>query len=650
MNKRHATRFIFGLLLLVIATAVGLAQLPDLVPRSVFFGNPQKTALQISPDGQRLAYLAPSPQGVLNVWVQTLGKEDAVQVTNDTHRGIRQYGWGYDSLHLGYLQDNAGDENFHLYMVDLQTKVVRDMTPFQGIRADNFIFNKKFPDQALVGLNLRNRQIFDMYRLNLNTGALELDTENPGTVVGWSADDGFTIRAATMMNPRDGSSVLRVRDAKDKPWRDLMTFPFGENGNFIDFSLDGQSALLVSSLGSDTTRLIQVDLASGKETKTISSNPQCDLGGVIIHPDRHEVQAVAYNYLLPAFTVLDPSIKSDFDFLEKAHPGVMDIDSRDNADQKWIISYVVEDGPISFYLYDRGRKTLDFVCDHRPDLKKYKLAKMQPVIIKARDGFNLVSYLTLPVELKPEKLPLVLFVHGGPWGRDVWGYDGYIQFLANRGYAVLQVNFRGSAGFGKTFLNAGNLEWGVGKMQHDLTDAVKWAVQKGYADPSKVAIMGGSYGGYATLAGLAFTPELYCCGVDIVGPSNIKTLFQSIPPYWAPMKKMLQMRVGDAEKDEAFNQKISPLFHVDAIRAPLLIGQGKNDPRVNIRESDQIVEAMRGKKLFVRYIVYTDEGHGFARPENSLDFAGYVDEFLAKYLGGRYEPYQKVKGSSGEEH
>jgi len=650
MNKKIGGIFILGLLLLAWGAAGARAELPELIPRSVFFGNPQNTAPQISPDGLRLAYLAPSEQGVLNVWVKTLGKDDAVQVTNDTHRGIQAYGWSYDNQRLAYLQDNDGDENNHLYLVDLQTKVVRDMTPFQGIRAENFIFNKKFPDQALVGLNLRNRRIFDMYRLNLVTGALELDTENPGTIVGWYADAGFTIRAAAMMNPQDGSTVIRVRDAKDTAWRDLAIFPFGENGNFLMFSLDGLSGYLISSIGADTTRLIQVDLADGKEIKTISSNPRCDLGGVVIHPDRREIQAVAYNYLKPEFTVLDPSIKADFEFLEKAHPGVMDIDSRDAADKKWIISYVVEDGPISFYLYDRGTKALDFIFDHRPDLKKYTLAKMEPVVIKARDGFDLVSYLTLPVGLKPEKLPLVLFVHGGPWGRDVWGYDGFVQFLANRGYAVLQVNFRGSAGFGKKFLNAGNMEWGVGKMQHDLTDAVKWAVKKGIADPAKVAIGGASYGGYATLAGLTFTPELYCCGVDIVGPSNIKTLFQSIPPYWAPMKKMLVLRVGDAENDEEFNKKISPLFHVDSIRAPLLIGQGKNDPRVNIRESDQIVEAMRAKNLFVKYIVYTDEGHGFARPENNLDFAGHVDEFLAKYLGGRFEPYQPVKGSSGEEH
>jgi dipeptidyl aminopeptidase/acylaminoacyl peptidase len=633
-----------------MALAATTAAPVELIPRSVLFGNSQKSSLQISPDGQHLAFLAPSTQGVLNVWVQSVGKNDAAQVTDDRYRGIRQYGWAYDSRRLLYLQDNNGDENFHLYLVDLSSKVVRDLTPFQGIRAENFITEKKHPESMLVGLNLRNRELFDMYRVNLDSGAVELDTENPGTVMGWAADSSLTIRIATSMNPADGSTLIRVRDGQGQPWRDLLVLPFGENGGFLGFGPDEQTGYIETSLGADTSRLVLMDLKTGKEIKTISSDPRCDLGDVVIQPDRREVQAIVYDYLKPEYTVLDPTIKGDIDFLQKAHPGVMNIGARDNVDGKWVVTYMVEDGPIGYYLYDRAGKKLDITFESRPDLKKYTLAKMQSQVITARDGFKLVSYLTLPAGVEPKKLPMVLFVHGGPWGRDNWGYSGFVQFLANRGYAVLQVNFRGSTGFGKKFLNAGNLEWGVGKMQHDLTDGVQWAIKKGYADPKRVAIMGGSYGGYATLAGVTFTPELYACGVDIVGPSNIKTLLQSIPPYWAPMKQMFNKRVGEVEKDEALNQRISPLFHVDAIRAPLLIGQGKNDPRVNIREAEQIVNAMRAKKLFVKYIVYPDEGHGFARPENNLDFMGYVDEFLAKYLGGRCQAYEKVKGATGEEH
>ena len=641
-------RVVTGLFLFGFLAGFIVAELPPLIPREVLFGNPVKTRLRISPDGQSFSYLAPSKKGVLNVWVKTIGKDDDRMVTNDTHRGIGIYSWTYDSQHIIYLQDKDGDENWHTYLVNLKTNIVRDLTPFQGIRTDKFILSKKYPDVILVGLNLRTKQLFDMYRINLETGAVELDTENPGGVIDWEADDNFVIRAATFMNPQDGSTVIKVRDDQNKPWRDLLVLPFGENGGIIGFTLDGKAVYCETSVGYDTTRLVKVELKSGKISETIASDEKCDIGDIVMHPDKRYIQAVSFNYLVPKWQVLDNSIKEDFNFLQKAHPGDFGIVSRDLSDQKWIAWYDTDDGPLTYYIYDRTKKDLKFVFENQPGLKKYKLAKVKPVVIKARDGFKLVNYLTLPPGLTPKKLPLVLLVHGGPWSRDVWGLDPMVQWLANRGYAVLQVNFRGSTGFGKKFLNAGNLEWGVGAMQHDLTDAVNWAIKKGYADPKKVAVMGGSYGGYAALAGLTFTPELYVCGVDIVGPSNIKTLFQAIPPYWKPMVTMFKKRVGDVLEDDQFNKRISPLFHVDKIKAPLLIGQGQNDPRVNIKESDQIVKAMRDKNLPVKYIVYTDEGHGFARPENRLDFYGYVDEFLGKYLGGRVEPHKKIKGTSGE--
>jgi dipeptidyl aminopeptidase/acylaminoacyl peptidase len=360
------------------------------------------------------------------------------------------------------------------------------------------------------------------------------------------------------------------------------------------------------------------------------------------------LQAVEFEYLKPEWKIMDPSIQADFDALTKVRPGFITVTSRDQADKKWVVAYLVDDGPTAYYLYDRGTKKADFLFVSRPELEKYTFAKREAVVIKSRDGLDLVSYLTLPPGVEPKNLPLVLNVHGGPWYRDSWGFDPEAQWFANRGYACLQVNFRASTGFGKKFLNAGNAEWGTGKMQDDLTDAVKWAVAKGYADPKKVCIYGGSYGGYATLAGLVYTPEVYSCGVDIVGPSNLKTLMESIPPYWAPLKKQFSMRIGAVETDEAFNMKISPLFHADKIRVPLIIAQGAHDPRVNIREADQMAKAMRDRKIPVDYVVYTDEGHGFARPENRLDFYGRVDEFLGKNLGGRVEPWKKVEGSSAE--
>jgi len=649
MFNKSKVLVLAGMALLMIAglaTALAAQDVP-LIPRQILFGNPVKSAPRISPDGTLLAYLAPSDKGVLNVWVRTIGKQDDTQVTNDTHRGIRIHFWAEDGQHLFYLQDLNGDENFHVYSVDLKTKTVRDLTPYQGVQANNIMLEKKFPNQMLVGLNLRDRRVFDMYRVDLASGAIVLDTENPGDVLGWITDPEFQIRACQAQNPKDASNIMRVRDGKDAPWRDLVILPFGENGGIVAFSADGKSLYFETSVGADTARLVRIDAASGKELETIAKDPRVDVGGIVLHPDTRLVQAVGFNYLKNEWRVLDKSIQADFDVLAKIGRGEFYFSGRDNADKTWLVTYQVDDGPVAWYAYDRGSKRAELLFVNQPDLAKYALAKMEPVVIQARDGFKLISYLTLPVGAK-KNLPLVLNVHGGPWGRDGWGYNPQAQWLANRGYACLQVNFRGSTGFGKKFLNAGNGQWGVGTMQHDLTDAVKWAIAKGIADPKKICIYGGSYGGYATLAGLVFTPELFACGVDIVGPSNIKTLMASIPPYWAPMKKQLILRIGDIENDEAFNKKISPLFHADNIRVPLIVAQGANDPRVNIREADQIVKAMRDKNLPVTYVVYTDEGHGFARPVNRLDFYGRVDEFLAKHLGGRSEPWQKIEGTSAE--
>jgi dipeptidyl aminopeptidase/acylaminoacyl peptidase len=650
MQKRITRIVLAGLAAVLLAgmTVMPAAQDLPLIPRQALFGNPVKASPQLSPDGARLSYLAPSDKGVLNVWVRTIGKDDDAQVTSDTHRGIRIHFWAENGKHLLYRQDLNGDENFHVYSVDLESKVVRDLTPFQGIRAANIMLDKNHPNEMLVGLNLRDRRVFDMYRVDLTSGGLTLDTQNPGDVLDWATDPGFQIRAAQAQNPQDASTILRVRDSRDAPWRTLLTLPFGENGGIDDFTADGKALYIRTSMGADTARLVKVDIASGKELETIAVDPKVDVGGVMVHPDTRLVQAVSFNYLKNEWRVLDPAIQADFAVLAKLGRGEFYPSGRDRADKTWLVTYQVDDGPVAWYIYNRDTKRAELLFVNQPDLAKYTLAQMKPVIIRARDGFQLVSYLTLPVNTEAKKLPLVLNVHGGPWARDGWGYDPEAQWFANRGYATLQVNFRGSTGFGKKFLNAGNGQWGVGTMQHDLTDAVKWAIAKGIADPKKICIYGWSYGGYATLAGLVFTPELYACGVDSVGPSNLKTLLQSIPPYWAPIKKSFILQVGDVENDEAFNKKISPLFHAANIRVPLIVGQGANDPRVNIREATQMVEAMRAKGLPVTYVVYTDEGHGFARPDNRLDFYGRVDEFLAKHLGGRAEPLQEIKGTTAE--
>jgi len=623
--------------------------LPELVPREVLFGNPTRTQARISPDGAHLSWLAPSQKGVLNVWVQPADLGAAPrQVTADTERGIRRHHWSEDGRRILYLQDEGGDENWHLYAVDLEGSAVRNLTPFDGVRAENLITDPVRPKQVLVGLNRRDPSVFDMYRIDLESGDLTLDTKNPGDVTGWLTDAQFHIRAAEATDPESGDTIIRVRDSEDQPWRELLRFPFGENGSAIGFDKDGDRLFMTSSLGSDTTRLVAVDVETGKVTDELAQDPQSDVSSVIAHPTEHRIQAVEFDYLKPRWEVIDEAIADDLAYLRDLGEGTLIVGDRTLADGRWIVAFQPDDGPTSYYLYQREPRHAERLFVTRPELAEYRLAEMQPLVVTARDGLKLPSYLTRPPGIEGKELPMVLLVHGGPWARDDWGYDAQAQWLANRGYAVLQVNFRGSTGFGKAFLNAGNQEWGVGAMQHDLTDSVRWAVEQGIADPERICIFGGSYGGYATLAGLAFTPDLYACGVDIVGPSHIKTLFESIPPYWAPAKRELVLRVGDVENDQALNRRISPFFHAEQIEAPLMVLQGANDPRVKIAESNQIVAAMREKDLPVTYLVFPDEGHGFARPENRLDAFARIEQFLAEHLGGRAEPVKPIPGSTAE--
>ena len=628
--------------------------LPSLIPRQVLFGNPVQTAPLISPVGTQLSYLAPSEEGVMNIWVRNLGEDGVIQVTQDKRRGIHDYLWAPDSQHLIYLQDSDGDENEHVYIVDLESRNIRDLTPFLGVKAVNLMVEN---GSILVGLNLHNRQLFDMYKIDFRTGKLELDTKNPGDVVfligqEWGSDLQGNIRAIKAMDMKTGGSILRVRTTKDSAWRELKKWPLGAlfDGYIAGFSQDGTSLFVTSSENSDKTKLVEINAETGKVINVIAQDPRCDIypESFLLDPGSGKIQAYEIDYLKPEWKVLDKNIASDFSRLKSFKKGHFFVISRDRSDSKWIVSYMIDDGPKSFYLYDRQSGKIQFLFDDRPELKKYALAPMKPVIISARDSLKMVSFLTLPSGIEPRQLPLVLYVHGGPTARDSWGYEPLVQMLANRGYAVLQVNFRGSVGFGKKFQMAGNLQVGIGSMQHDLTDAVAWAIKQGYADPDRIAIFGGSYGGYATLAGLAFTPDLYACGAEICGPSHLKTFMESIPPYWGPMKEMFKAIFGDPENDPEYNKKVSPFHHVDKIQAPLLIGQGANDPRCKIRESDQIITAMREKNLPVTYVVYPDEGHGFVRPENRLDFYGRLDVFFGQYLGGRFEPFNKNPGSSAE--
>ena len=615
--------------------AVAKADLPPLIPREVLFGNPDKISPNISPDGQRLAYIAPD-QGVLNVWVRTVGKTDDRVVTKDRKRGIRSYFWAQNNTHILYIQDKGGDENWHLYSVDLKRNDVKDLTPFEGVQAQVLAVDPAFPNEILIGVNKRNRQLHDVFRVDLRTSKLTLEAQNDQGFIAWSADNNLRIRGGMKMSPNGGFDLM-VRDNPDSSWRRLTSWgPQDALGSgAIAFTPDNKGLFILSSTGTNTSELRRIDLSTGKE-KLLVSDREADVAGLFMHPIKHTVQAVSFNKDRRSWKVLDPAIEADFAAIRKIHRGDFGIINRDHEDRTWLVGFTLDDGPVSYFAYDRNTKQAKFLFTHRKALADLTLARMEPVSFKATDGLTVHGYLTTPPGIPAKNLPMVLNVHGGPWARDQWGFDTTAQWLANRGYAVLQVNYRGSTGYGKKFLNAANREW-AGKMHQDLIDGVDWVVKKGIADPKRVAIFGGSYGGYATLVGLTFTPEKFCCGVDIVGPSNLITWMNTIPPYWKPLEPLLWDRVGHPVKDAEFLKSRSPLFKVDRITKPLLIAQGKNDPRVPVAESIQIVDALKKAGKTVQYVEYPDEGHGFARPENRLDFYAKAEKFLAKHVGGRYE-------------
>jgi dipeptidyl aminopeptidase/acylaminoacyl peptidase len=630
----------------------------DLIPRAVVFGNPERLSLRISPDGKQLSWLAPK-DGVMNVWVAPVGKPDQARaVTSDTTRPIRQYFWAHTSKHLLYLQDSGGDENYHVFRVDLSDGKTTDVTPFKGARAEVVKIDPRQPTTMVVSINDRDPKAFDLYKVDLLTAKRTMIAQNNDGFAGFEVDDNLAVRLAEKKLP-DGSTQLLVPDAKAGvvTWKPFDTIPFedADTTEVVAFAPAGKAVYVKDSRGRDTAALVSIDLATKKQT-VIAEDPRSDSANVIIHPTKRTLQAVSFNYLKESWKVLDPSIQKDLDNLAKLDGGEVHIVSRTLDDRTWVVATTSEQHPLRFYLWDRAKQKGAFQFAAQPELEKQPLVKMTPVEIKARDGLTLVSYLSLPPKADPEgdgkpktAVPMVLYVHGGPWARDRWGYEPYHQILANRGYAVLSVNYRGSTGFGKKFLNAANLQWSKA-MHDDLLDAIGWAVQQGVTAKDSVCILGGSYGGYATLVGLAMTPDVFRCGVDIVGPSNLMTLLASIPPYWAPIVATFHTRVGNPEVPEgkALLAAASPLSRAAEIKRPLLIGQGANDPRVKQAESEQIVAAMKAHHLPVTYIVFPDEGHGFARPVNKIAFFGAAEAFLSAHLGGMYLPLTKgeVEASS----
>ncbi len=624
-----------------------------LIPREVLFGNPDKALARLSPDGTRISYLAPV-NGVLNVWVGPADDPDLAEpVTNDTYRGISSYFWAYTNEHILYTQDQAGEENWRVYSVTLETGETTDLTPLEGVRAHIQAVSHEFPDEILIALNDRDPAHHDIHRLNITTGEKSLVMENEG--FDFTTDDEYNVRFAERLTSGGGKEILKATEAGG--WEPFMEIAMEDSLTtaITGFDKTGTILHMTDSRDRNTVAFVTLDITTGEQT-LIAEDSRADVSDIIIHPTEKTVQAVAFTYERKHWQIIDESIADDLAYLKTVADGDFEVVSRTLDDNYWMVAYNMDDGPVRYYRYDREENQAEFLFTHKKALEDLQLAKMHPVVIKSRDGLDLVSYYTLPVGSdsdsngRPdEPLPMVLLVHGGPWNRDSWGYSYWHQWLANRGYAVLSVNFRASRGFGKAFLNAGNLEWG-GKMNDDLIDGVNWTVQEGIADPDQVAIMGGSYGGYATLWGMTNTPDTFACGVDLVGISNLTSFIELMPPYIKQdSMELIATRIGDPRTEEgrAFLAERSPLTYADQIKKPLLISQGANDPRVRKEESDQIVHAMQDANIPVTYLLYTDEGHGFARPENRLLFFAVAEAFLAEHLGGRYEPIgDDFEGSS----
>ena len=625
-----------------------------LIARTKLFGNPVKANGRISPDGKWLSWTAPR-DGVLNLWVAPVDNPDAAKaMTNERERPIRQYFWSPDSKRVLFIQDKGGDENFLLYGVDVATGKQVTLTPFKKTRAEIVGTSSIRKDRILVGLNNRDAKWHDVYSLNLASGKLTLVQRNDG-YAGFLADNDLKLRMALKSRDDGGTDYYRITKGKIEPKAfatvtledSLTTSPAG-------FTADGKTLYWIDSRGRNTAALIAQDVVTGSTT-VLAESPKADISGTLTNPKTLQVEAYQAEYLKPEWSALDKDIGASLEWLKYKLGASPVVQARTDADDKWIVSAdrVVE--PSSVYLFDRKAGSLTKLYTGRPELIGAPLVPMWPVEIKSRDGLTLPSYLTLPASADPNHdgkvdapVPLVVLVHGGPWGRDNYGYNSYHQWLANRGYAVLSVNYRASTGFGKDFISAGNLQWGK-KMHDDLIDSVDWAIANGVTTPDKVAIMGGSYGGYATLAGLTMTPDKFACGVDIVGPSNLFTLLGTIPAYWESFKQQFYQRMGNptTEDGRALLKAASPLTYADRIKKPLLIGQGANDPRVNKKESDQIVDSMKAKGIPVTYALFLDEGHGFARPQNNIAFNAVAENFLQTCLGGRSEPIgDALKGST----
>jgi len=601
---------------------------PQIIPLRDFFRNPQKTGYQLSPSGNFIGFLQPVGSR-LNIFVRPKEGGEEKQITAVADRDIQNFLWK-GSKYLVYLKDDGGDENYHLHVTQIDSAGQRDLTPFNGVRAEIIDDLEDHPTDLLVGLNKRNKQIFDAYRLNVETGQLKLVAENPGNIASWTADHQGNIRVATTT---DGvNTSLLYRKTENDPWRSVITTNFKESFAPQFFTFDNKALFGISNIGRDKVAVVEFDPESGKETAVRFERADVDVSGLNFSKKRKVLTSATYTTWKEERHFFDPISKELYETLARNLPGYDVYVVSSNREEDTFIVRTISDRSLgAFYLYDTRSGALTKIADRNPWLKEADLAEMKAIEYTARDGLGIHGYLTLPRGAAARSLPIVVHPHGGPWHRDVWGFDPVLQFLANRGFGILQMNFRGSTGYGRKFWEAGFRQWGQ-RMQDDITDGVQWLINRGIADPKRIAIYGGSYGGYAVLAGLTKTPDLYAAGVDFVGVSNIFTFLNTIPPYWKPYLDMMYEMVGHPETDRALLQKNSPALNADKIKAPLFVAQGAKDPRVNINESDQIVDALKKRGIDVEYMVREDEGHGFKNEENRFAFYEAMEKFLEKHL------------------
>jgi len=628
-----------------IATADqgGIETVPGIIPVSSFFDNPEIAGAQISPDGEWLSYLK-AYQGKLNVFAKRIGTDAEIQLTADTERPVTGYFWSIDASKILYVQDKGGNENFHVYALPVDgtpTPEARNLTPHEGARAQIFSVPEETPDRIFIGMNQRDPQLMDGYWLDLATGEMTMVAENPGRHLGYMLDHGQKARVAVGQNMGGGTDIF-ARDTEDAEWRTIASYPADETVSPLQFHKDNQRIYVSSDHGeTDLQQLLLMDISTG-ETEIVERDPegQVDFGGPVFSGRTKELIATVYNADTTRIYFKDAEWKRDFDRIRRLHAGFPGISGSTLDERKFIVGFNDPTDPGATYLFDRDTGGAEFLFRPRPWLEGKGLADMEPVSYRARDGLTIHGYLTTPRGVEAKDLPLVLVVHGGPWARDSWGYQPEVQMLANRGYAVLQINYRGSTGYGKAFLNAAVKQW-AGAMHDDLVDGVQWAVAEGIADPARVGIYGGSYGGYATLVGLTFTPEVFACGLDYVGPSSLITLIEAFPPYWRPfLEGTFYRHVGDPSNIDDIEdmQARSPLNFVDQIADPIMIVQGANDPRVTKQESDQMAVALRDRGIPVTYLLAENEGHGFANADNRMALYRSMEVFFGACLGGRVDP------------